>query len=194
VGRGALAGPVAAAAVILPTDLDEEWLQLVRDSKMLSPHRRSLLAQYIKESASAFGIGMVPPEVVDTYGIVAATRLAMQQAIQALPESPQYLLIDALKLPSVKLPQKSIIRGDRLCLSIACASILAKVARDELMTGMDREYPGYGFARHKGYGTKKHLKNLSELGPCPIHRHSFAPIRKLLGGPMTSGSIQNSLL
>lgn len=179
VGRGALAGPVAAAAVILPLGLKAKWLSLVRDSKMLTPRMRASLAPHIRESALSFGIGMIPSQAIDTYGIATATRLAMHQAIQMLARSPQYLLIDAIKLPWVKLPQKSIIRGDQLCLSIACASIVAKVARDEVMSGMEKEYPGYGFARHKGYGTKRHLEALQNLGPCPIHRRSFSPVKEI---------------
>lgn len=179
VGRGALAGPVAAAAVILPLGLKTAWLPLVRDSKMLTPRMRQHLSQLIRESALAFGIGMVPSQAIDAYGIVPATRMAMQQAIQMLSRSPQHLLIDAIKLPSVRLPQKSIIHGDALCLSIACASIVAKVARDELMIAMEKDYPGYGFARHKGYGTRGHVAALGNLGPCPIHRRSFAPVHEL---------------
>ncbi len=179
VGRGALAGPVAAAAVILPLNLKARWLSQVRDSKMLTPRIRVRLAQHIRESALAFSIGMIPSQAIDTYGIAPATRLAMHQAIQILARSPQYLLIDAIKLPGVNLPQKSIIHGDQLCLSIACASIVAKVARDEVMSGMEKEYPGYGFARHKGYGTQSHFQALRNLGPCPIHRRSFSPVREL---------------
>lgn len=177
VGRGCLAGPVAAAAVILPTGLDADWVSEVRDSKMLRPQVRLRLSKNIQRSAIAFGIGMASSEVIDTFGIVSATRQAMQQALRSLSRAPQYLLIDAVILPSVKLPQKAIIRGDSTCLSIACASIVAKVARDKLMTGLDQTYPGYGFARNKGYGTQFHLRSLEKLGPCPIHRRSFAPVR-----------------
>ncbi|MBI4330376.1 MAG: ribonuclease HII [Chloroflexi bacterium] len=180
VGRGSLAGPVAAAAVILPPGLKAGWLDEVRDSKVLTPAVRLRLSKQIQRSALAFGVGMAPPEVIDTFGIVPATRQAMQQALQSLSRSPQFLLIDALTLPAVRLPQKGIIHGDSLCVSIACASIVAKVARDRLMTEMDRSYPGYGLARNKGYGTKFHLCSLEQLGPCPIHRRSFAPVRGLL--------------
>ncbi len=179
VGRGCLAGPVAAAAVILPLNLKAGWLSEVRDSKVLTPLVRRRLSKNIQRSAVTFGIGVVPSQVIDTFGIVAATRQAMIQALQSLSQAPQYLLIDAITLPASKLPQRGIIRGDSLSLSIACASIVAKVARDGLMTEMDRTYPGYGFARHKGYGTKFHLTSLEKLGPCPIHRRTFAPVRDL---------------
>ncbi|MDP2720052.1 MAG: ribonuclease HII [Dehalococcoidia bacterium] len=178
VGRGALAGPVAAAAVILPENLETAWIHQVRDSKLLSARQRSRLSGYIKESALSFGVGVVSHEYIDANGIIKATRMAMQEAVQNLDPQPDHLIIDALKLPSVKLPQESIIHGDRLCLSISCASILAKVARDLLMAGLDGEYPGYGFASNKGYGTGMHLENLRRLGPCPIHRRSFAPLKK----------------
>ncbi len=180
VGRGALAGPVAAGAVILPQDLEEDWLKLVRDSKLLSANQRVQLDQSIKQAALAFGIGMASSQYIDMYGIVPATRLAMQEAIKSLRKTPDHLLIDAIKLPSVRLPQESIIHGDRLCVSIACASIIAKVARDRLMVDIDKEYPGYGFARHKGYGTRVHLEYLKDLGPSPVHRKSFSPVRALL--------------
>ncbi|MBI4287167.1 MAG: ribonuclease HII [Chloroflexi bacterium] len=176
VGRGALAGPVAAGAVILPLDLDVSLLDGVRDSKELTPAQRESLAPRIQECALAFGVGMMSSELVDELGIVEATRRAMAQAIERLYVSPYFLLIDALKLPSIRLPQKAIIDGDKLSLSIACASIVAKVTRDRLMVEMDREYPGYGFAHHKGYGTPEHLECLDRLGPCPIHRRTFAPI------------------
>ena len=177
VGRGALAGPVAAAAVVLPRGLKTPWLAQVRDSKELTAARREYLSAHIHEVALAMGIGMVPAEAIDVMGIVAATRLAMGRAIEQISPSPEFLLIDALKLPALALPQKSLVRGDKLCLSIACASIVAKVTRDRLMREMDGHYPGYGFARHKGYGTERHLSSLRELGACPIHRRSFAPMR-----------------
>ncbi len=181
VGRGCLAGPVAAAAVILPPDLKGDWLSEVRDSKMLTPLVRERLTREIKRSAISFGVGMVPSDAIDRFGIVAATRQAMQQAVQSLSRQPQYLLIDFLSLPAVKIPQKGIIHGDALCFSIACASVVAKVARDKLMTQMDKLHPGYAFGRNKGYGTRYHLSSLARLGPCPIHRRYFAPVRALLG-------------
>lgn len=179
VGRGSLAGPVAAAAVILPQSLDvPPELSGVRDSKELTPKQRELLSPQIQEQATAWGIGMVSAELVDGLGIVEATRRAMSQAIRELSLYPQFLLIDALKLPQIALPQKAIIDGDKLSLSIACASIIAKVARDRLMIDLDKKHPGYGFAHHKGYGTPEHLDCLAKLGPCPIHRRSFAPVNQ----------------
>ena len=182
VGRGALAGPVVAAAVILPCHINAPWLNLVKDSKQLSPSRRQLLFHHIHEIAVAIGIGMAPHEVIDAQGIIKATRLAMKLAIDQLSPPPQSLLIDYMRLPEVSLPQKGIKNGDELCFSIACASIVAKVARDQLMIEMDRTYPGYGLARHKGYGTKEHLACLRRLGPSPIHRRSFQPVREVIQG------------
>jgi ribonuclease HII len=180
VGRGPLAGPVAAAAVILPQGSDAPWLLRVRDSKRLPPQRREFLYECIRGAAIAIGIGIVPPEVIDERGIVAATRSAMCYAVEQLPQLPDYLLIDAITLPGLAIPQKGIIRGDNLSLSIAAASIIAKVARDRLMMEFDNLYPGYGFARNKGYPTKEHLLNLLRLRPSPIHRRSFRPVRELL--------------
>ena len=178
VGRGALAGPVVAAAVILPYPVDTPWLAQVKDSKQLSPAKRELLFHYIHETAISIGIGMAPSEVIDAQGIVRATRLAMKIAIDRLSPPPQSLLIDYMLLPEVPLPQRGITNGDSLCLSIACASIMAKVARDHLIIELDKIYPGYGLAQHKGYGTREHIACLHRLGPCPIHRHSFKPVRE----------------
>ncbi|MCL0094425.1 ribonuclease HII [Dehalococcoidales bacterium] len=175
-GRGALAGPVVASAVILPPDIDVPWLAQVKDSKRLSPTKRELLFHHIHEIAISVGIGMSPNEVIDAQGLIKATRLAMKLAIDQLSPPPEFLLIDYMLLPELPLPQKGITNGDSLCLSIACASIMAKVARDQLMTEFDRIYPGYGLAQHKGYGTKEHLACLRQLGPSPIHRHSFKPV------------------
>lgn len=180
VGRGALVGPVFAAAVIIPNDLQMSWNNEVRDSKRLSPAKREFLHDRLRESAVSVGIGSSPSEVIDTLGIAKATRLAMASAIGQLRPQPQYLLIDYLRLPEVKLPQKSIKFGDSLCFSIACASIIAKVARDRLMVELEGDYPGYGFAEHKGYGTKEHLKCLRRHGPCPLHRRSFRPVKEIL--------------
>ncbi len=179
-GRGALAGPVVAAAVILPRHMDAPWLNQVNDSKRLSPAKRNLLFHYIHESAISIGIGMARHEVVDTEGIVRATRLAMKLAVDQLSPPPESLLIDYMYLPEVPLPQKGITYGDSLCFSIACASIIAKVSRDNLMIELDGSYPGYGLAQHKGYGTKKHIACLNKLGPCPIHRRSFRPVREMI--------------
>ena len=180
VGRGALAGPVVAAAVILPCQIDTPWLNQVRDSKQLSPARRQLLFGHIREVAISVGIGMVHHEVIDDQGIAKATRLAMKSAIDYLSPSPETLLIDHIRLPEVPLPQKGITNGDELCLSIACASIVAKVTRDRLMIELDSIYPAYRLADHKGYGTKAHLFCLYQLGPSPIHRRSFRPISDII--------------
>jgi ribonuclease HII len=177
VGRGPLAGPVMAAAVILPLELDASWLPLVRDSKKLTPKRREFLFPLIEKGAIAIGVGYVPPEVIDAQGIMKATRMAMCSAVEHLPYLPDFLLIDFVALPELALPQKSIVKGDNLSLSIACASIIAKVTRDRLMVALDELYPEYGFARHKGYATREHLSNLRRLGACPIHRKCFAPVR-----------------
>ena len=177
VGRGALAGPVVAAAVILPDKVKGRWVAEVRDSKLLSPVRRELLAQHIQESAISFGIGAVSHRVIDALGIVSASRLAMKQAISKLFPPPQYLLIDYFRLPEVPLPQKGVIDGDSLCLSIACASIVAKVFRDHLMMKLDRIYTGYRLAENKGYCTDEHVAGIFRLGPSPIHRRSFQPVK-----------------
>ncbi|MFA5374878.1 MAG: ribonuclease HII [Dehalococcoidia bacterium] len=177
VGRGPLAGPVMAAAVILPLDLDTEWLHLVNDSKQLTAEKREELFPLICESAIAFGIGEVSAEVIDKHGIARATKMAMKAAIANLEIKPDALLIDFVRLPEINLPQRCIIKGDCKSISIACASIVAKVTRDRLMVEMDKEYPGYGFAGHKGYATKEHLKSIERLGACPIHRMCFSPFR-----------------
>ena len=183
VGRGALAGPVVAGAVILPLDIKFRkfrWKGRVRDSKQLSPAVRGLLCEHIQKTAVSTGIGVSSHEVIDTRGIIEATRQAMKSAIDQLSPAPQHLLIDYLRLPEVPLPQKGIIYGDSLCFSIACASIVAKVARDRLMVELDGVYPGYGLAQHKGYGTEEHLACLQRLGPCPIHRRSFRPLKDIV--------------
>ncbi len=180
VGRGALAGPVLAAAVILPCQIDTPWLNQVKDSKQLSPAKRELLFGYIYEVAISVGIGMVRHEVIDDQGIAKATRLAMKSAIDQLSPPPESLLIDYIRLPEVPLPQKGITNGDELCLSIACASIVAKVTRDRLMVELDKIYPGYGLAKHKGYGTRQHLSCLRRLGPSSIHRQSFRPVKDMI--------------
>ena len=181
-GRGALAGPVVAAAVILPYPIDAPWLIQVKDSKQLSPPRREVLFHHIHEIAISIGIGMVPNKVIDAQGLIKATRLAMKLAIDQLSPPPESLLIDYMLLPEVPLPQKGITNGDSLCMSIACASIMAKVARDRLMMELDKIYPGYGLAQHKGYGTKEHLACLRRLGPSPIHRQSFRPVKNIIRG------------
>ena len=149
-GRGPLAGPVVAGAAVLPPDYRAPWLAAVRDSKQLTPKRRETLFYHIRESGIAWSSGVVSPEDVDSLGIVAATKEAMLRAIRGLPEPPGFLLIDAVPLPESGVPYKAIIKGDSKCLSIATASIIAKVTRDGLMTEEDAKHPGYGFAMHKG--------------------------------------------
>ena len=177
-GRGAWAGPVVAAAVILPRDAMRcSALRGVRDSKLLTPHRRQALLPRIQQAALAIGVGRASHAEIDILGIVTATRLAMQRAVQALPLAPDALLIDALELPAVPLPQRVLFHADRLCLSVAAASVVAKVTRDRWMAELDAQYPGYGFARHKGYGTAVHQKALAGLGVSAIHRLTFEPVR-----------------
>lgn len=190
-GRGALAGPVVAAAVILPNNLDAARLDGVRDSKQLSPAKRERLFHHIHEVAISVGVGVITHEVVDRWGIIKATRLAMQLAIEQLSPSPQSLLIDYMHLPDVRLPQKGIVHGDNLSFSIACASIIAKVARDRLMVEFDRLHPGYGMAQHKGYGTRQHVACLMQLGACPIHRRSFRPVRQVVQGLFSEQRLYN---
>ena len=181
-GRGALAGPVVAAAVILPlNDTIETLLDGVNDSKQLTALKREQLFAHIIKHALAYGIGQQPAAVIDEIGILPANRLAMQTAVAQLTPIPQFLLIDGrIRLPQLNIPQKSIVRGDSQSLSIAAASILAKVTRDRLMIEMDQQFPQFGFAQHKGYGTQQHREAISQHGPCAQHRHSFAPIRQPL--------------
>ena len=175
-GRGALAGPVVAAAVILPPSPAFTWLQSVRDSKELPAVKRESLFDLIKQDAVAVSVGIIAPQTIDVIGILNATKIAMCHAVEQLASPPDFLLIDFLRLPQLRISQKPIVRGDKLCLSIACASIIAKVTRDRIMVELDRLHPGYGLADHKGYGTKKHVSCLHQNGPSPIHRHSFAPV------------------
>jgi ribonuclease HII len=180
VGRGPLAGPVVAAAVILPLEERPSWLSKVRDSKQLKPSQRESIFDCLMESGIAFGVGMVPPEVIDERGIAPSTRLAMRRAIEKLSTRPDYLLIDYMRLPGIRIPQKGVVDGDSICISVAAASIVAKVTRDRHMVEMDSQFPGYGLAQHKGYGTAEHLEALQRLGPCPIHRKTFMPVRDRL--------------
>lgn len=177
VGRGPLAGPVVAGIAILSPRPKGRWVSLVRDSKQLTAAQREYVLPYLQEVALALQVGICSPREVDQRGIVEATRMAMQRALNSLPLLPQYLLVDALSLPAVAIPQKAIIHGDALVLSIAAASIVAKVTRDRLMAEEEAAHPGYGFAQHKGYATRQHLRNLRRLGPCPIHRFSFSPVK-----------------
>lgn len=179
VGRGPLAGPVAAAAVILPREF---CLAGVNDSKALSEKKRQSLVGKIKQEALAWSVAVISPGYIDQVNILNATREAMRMAIKALRPVPDFLLIDAVKIPDITINQLPIIKGDALSISIACASIIAKVERDEMMKVYDSLYPNYGFARHKGYATREHMLALQQYGPCPIHRRSFEPIKSSLGG------------
>ena len=174
-------GPVVAAAVILPQKFRAFWRNKVRDSKQLNPSVRESLYDCIREKAITTAIGVSSHQEIDTLGIAGATRLAMKLAVEKLVPEPQFLLIDYFRLPEVNLPQQGIKFGDSLCFSIACASIIAKVFRDRLVSEMDADYPGYNFTRHKGYGTREHLACLNRQGPCPVHRRSFLPVKALLG-------------
>lgn len=173
-GRGALAGPVAAAAVILPVDTQLcQILSGVRDSKMMTPKKRELWAKQIKEIASGYGVGFASNTEIDAIGIVPATYLAIFRALERLPVLPQHLLTDFLSIPDIEIPQTPLVKGDARCLSIAAASVLAKTSRDAVLCEMDLEFPGYDLSQHKGYGTRHHLNMLSRLGPSPVHRVSF---------------------
>jgi len=190
-GRGAWAGAVVAAAVILPPDEDiAQRLTGVCDSKQLAPAQRERLYAVIVRETVAVGVGAVPAEAIDALGIVAATRQAMALAVASLSVPPEHLLIDALRLPDVACPQTSLIKGDARCLSVAAASIVAKVTRDRLLVELDQQYPGYGLARHKGYGTPQHRAALAHLGPCLLHRRSYRPIRELLTNGVTMPSLR----
>ena len=170
VGRGPLAGPVVAGAVILPKDCD---ILYINDSKQLTAKKREELYDIIMEKAVATGIGMVGPERIDKINILQATYEAMRQAIAALDPQPQLLLNDAVTIPQVTIPQVPIIKGDAKSISIGAASIIAKVTRDRLMEAYEDMYPGYGFASNKGYGSKQHTQALKQYGPTPIHRRTF---------------------
>ena len=175
-GRGALAGPVAVGAVILPGNkrLLSRTLAGVRDSKQMTPLERESLAPRIQEVALTWSVGFAPAEEIDSLGIVPATRLAALRALQGLSVTPQYLLTDfRLELPELDISQTALVRGDAFCLSIAAASVLAKIARDRLMCELDLCYRGYGLGKHKGYGTQSHRSAMERLGSSPIHRKSF---------------------
>ena len=177
VGRGPLAGPVVAGAVMLLEPSVPKWLSKVRDSKALTAKQREYIFQIVNESTTAWSVGIVSPRDVENMGIVAATKYAMLLALQHLPLAASFLLIDALPLPESNLPFKSIIKGDQTCASIAAASVMAKVTRDKIMLEEDKKYPQYHFAKHKGYPTKNHMEQLKRFGPSPIHRRSFAPVK-----------------
>ncbi|MEK5443150.1 MULTISPECIES: ribonuclease HII [unclassified Fredinandcohnia] len=176
VGRGPLAGPVVAAAVILPQDA---FLPGLNDSKKLSEQKREELFQQITECAISIGIGIIPAEVIDEVNIYQATKQAMKKALMALSEKPDHLLVDAMEIP-IAIPQTSIIKGDSKSVSIAASSIIAKVTRDRLMVRLGHEYPQYGFEKHMGYGTAYHLDALKKYGVTSEHRRSYAPIRQII--------------
>jgi len=175
-GSGAWAGPVYAAAVVFPLD---SRAGLVRDSKLLSPGQRAEVEETIKERATAWAVGFATAAEVDALNVRAAGLLAMRRAVEGLSVRPEFLLVDAFRIPGVDIPQKGIIGGDRKVKSIAAASVLAKTARDRYMCELDAVHPGYGFAAHKGYGTAAHQKALAELGPCAVHRMTYAPVRAM---------------
>jgi ribonuclease HII len=182
VGRGCWAGPVVAAAVVLPERVlaDPGLLEGVDDSKALTARQREQLAEQIATLADGYGIGAVPAHVVDTHGILAATRLAMQVALLRLERPADALLIDAVQLQGWPCPQRSLIKGDARSLSIAAASIVAKVARDRMMADLGRRAPDYGFGHHKGYGTAEHYHALRAYGPTSQHRRTFRPLTDFL--------------
>jgi ribonuclease HII len=184
VGRGPLAGPVAAGAVILPRGVRAtgrfRWLGRVRDSKQLTPEVREELAHFIWEHSLSAGVALVDVRSLDRIGIAEASRQAWLAAIGALSVRPGHLLLDAFPIAACSLPQTPIVRGDALSRSIACASIIAKVARDRLMDQQEVLYPGYGFVANKGYATREHMDALDRLGPCDLHRRSFAPVREMI--------------
>ncbi len=181
VGVGPLAGPVMSAAVILPRDFRARGLN---DSKQLDHGERTRLAAEVRANAVAWALGEASVEEIDRLNIYQASLLSMRRAVKALAVKPDYLLIDARALPELRIPQEGLIKGDARSLSIAAASVVAKVTRDALMEEFEARYPGYGFGQHKGYPAPLHLERLRALGPCPIHRRSFAPVREALArGP-----------
>ncbi len=179
-GLGPLAGPVVAAAVVFAAD-PEEILE-VDDSKKLSPGRRESLDLRIREVAVAVSVGVLGADELDRLGVYRAGLETMRRAVVGLDPQPDYLLVDARHIPGLAVGQTAYNGADGFVYSVAAASIVAKVYRDAIMRGLDRDYPGYGFARHMGYGTAAHLEALSRLGPCPVHRRSYRPVRRLLGG------------
>jgi ribonuclease HII len=180
-GRGPLAGPVVVAAVILPANYELDSLD---DSKRLSAKRRELLVPKIKEQAITYAVEFVEVDEIDRVNILQATLNGMQRVVEKLDPEPHRALIDGNRAPRLSCEVKTVIGGDRLVASISAASVLAKVYRDRLMLDMNHKYPGYGFDRHKGYPTAFHLERLAVLGPCPIHRKSFAPVRRVISQSM----------
>lgn len=179
VGRGPLAGPVVAAAVMLPAECRMPGLA---DSKLLTAPERERLLALIEKQAASIGLGLVDVRTVDRLNVLRAAQLAMRQAVEELEPSPDLVLVDGKDPLGLAGAERAIVGGDRLCGSIAAASIVAKVVRDRMMVELDEQYPEYGFGRHKGYATREHLARLRELGPCPAHRRTFAPVRAMLQG------------
>ena len=172
-GRGPLAGPVVAAAVILTPD---RRVKKLCDSKLLTPQRREELFGQITLRAVAVGVGIVDHETIDRVNILEATRMAMVEALRGLGVEPDLVITDFVKLPGLACPQRNLVDGDQRCATVAAASIIAKVTRDRLMVEADKQFPEYGFARHKGYATADHLAALDRHGPCPLHRRTFAGV------------------
>lgn len=200
-GRGAWAGPLVAGAVIFPhpdvlssseaPGLAREIYRL-RDSKVLTAEVREELLPAIHAVALAVGIGVVSPGLVDAIGLGPANRLAMVRAVRDLGTPPDFLLVDAFKLPQLRMPYRPIIKGDACCITIAAASIVAKVTRDRIMCRLDAQHPGYHFSLHKGYGTRSHADAIARLGVLPLHRHSYAPIKAILCGHETPIASDNN--
>ena len=178
-GMAPLAGPVVAAAVVLPQDFRPRGID--DSKKILDPEKRDELAREVKSAAIAWAVGIAEVEEIDRINIYHAGLLAMRRAVEGLNEEPHFALVDARKIPGIRCQQRGIIGGDALSMSIAAASIIAKTTRDALMKVLDEQYPGYGLAKHKGYPTPEHCAALKELGACAIHRRSFAPVREALG-------------
>ena len=186
-GRGPLAGPVVAGAVVIPPDLRAPWIGRLRDSKQLSPRQRESLYECIRESSAGWAAGVVSNEEVDRLGIASATREAMLRALGGLRSRPDFVLVDGLPVDLDGLPAKALVGGDGRCLSIAAASIVAKVTRDAIMLEEHARYPDYGFDSNKGYPTPAHIELLRRLGPCPIHRRSFTPVHEAMSSDANPG-------
>ena len=174
-GRGCIAGPVVAAAVVLPVRVPPG----LDDSKRLTPQRRSRLLELLREAGAAIGIAAIGPGTIDRINIREASFEAMRRAIAHLPSPPEVLLVDGFEIPGLEIPQRALVKGDQRCLSVAAASIVAKVCRDEMMIALGQRFPEYGFEVHKGYPTRAHLEAVARHGPLPVHRLSFTPVRRL---------------
>ncbi len=186
-GRGSWAGPVVAAAVILPTDVSKDTG--INDSKQLTPSQRDGLFSKIQKLAVAVGVGVVEVDEVDKLGVAQATYVAMAQAVEGLKKKPDFILVDGFKVNFISAPSSGIIDGDQKSVSIAAASIVAKVVRDRLMVELHQKYPRFGFAIHKGYGTALHQERIAKHGICPAHRKSFAPVKLMMHHKLTQETI-----